>query len=43
MQMTIDGYIAGPNDEMDWIISSPAEWTEMFKDLKSVDTFTRVK
>jgi dihydrofolate reductase len=39
MQMTLDGYIAGPNDEMDWIISSDDEWTEMFKDLKTVDTF----
>jgi dihydrofolate reductase len=39
MQMTFDGYIVGPNDEMDWIISSQDEWTEMFKDLQSADTF----
>lgn len=39
MQMTLDGYVAGPNDEMDWIVSSEDVWTEMFKDLESVDTF----
>lgn len=39
MQMTLDGYIAGPNDEMDWIIGEDAEWDEMFKDLQTVDTF----
>jgi dihydrofolate reductase len=39
MQMTLDGYVAGPNDELDWLISSDDEWTEMFKDLESVDTF----
>lgn len=39
MQMTLDGYVAGPNDELDWIVSSNDEWTEMFKDLESVDTY----
>lgn len=38
MQMTLDGCIAGPKDEMDWLISSEDDWAEMFKDLKSVDT-----
>ena len=23
MMMTIDGYVAGPNDEMDWIDNDP--------------------
>jgi dihydrofolate reductase len=39
MQMTLDGYVAGPNDELDWMSSSDDEWTYMFKDLESVDTF----
>jgi dihydrofolate reductase len=39
MQVTLDGYIAGPNDEMDWIIADDAVWDEMFKDLQTVDTF----
>ena len=39
MQMSLDGFVAGPGDEMDWIVSSDGEWTEMFKDLQSVDTF----
>jgi dihydrofolate reductase len=39
MQVTLDGYIAGPHDEMDWIIAEDAEWDEMFKDLQTVDTF----
>jgi dihydrofolate reductase len=39
MQMTLDGYVTGPNDELDWIVSSDDVWTEMFKDLESVDTF----
>lgn len=39
MQMTVDGYVAGPNDAMDWIVSSDDVWAEMFTDLASVDTF----
>ena len=39
MQMTIDGYVAGPNDEADWIISSEDEWQDLFKDLHSADTY----
>jgi dihydrofolate reductase len=38
MQMTLDGYVAGPNEEMDWVISSNDAWIEIFKDLESVDT-----
>jgi hypothetical protein len=26
MQMTLDGFIAGPNGDMDWIISAEEEW-----------------
>ena len=38
MQITLDGYVAGPNDEMDWIRGSEDVWEQMFKDLESVDT-----
>ena len=39
MQMTLDGYIAGPNDEMDWVSTSDAEWDSMFTELTNVDTY----
>lgn len=39
MHMTLDGYVAGPNDELDWLLSSDDEWTHMFKDLEQVDTY----
>ena len=39
MQITLDGYIAGPNDEADWLISDDDEWTEHLKDISSADTF----
>ena len=39
MQITLDGYVAGPNDEADWLISSDDEWDEHFKDINSADTF----
>ena len=38
MQMTLDGYVEGPNGEMDWLLGGDDEWNEMFKDLESVDT-----
>jgi dihydrofolate reductase len=38
MQITLDGYVAGPNDEADWLISGDDEWTDLFKDLHSADT-----
>ena len=38
MQMTLDGFLAGPN-ELDWLIGGDDEWVELFKDLESVDTF----
>ncbi len=40
MTLTLDGYVAGPNNEMDWLITDDNSlWTEMFKDLENVDTF----
>jgi dihydrofolate reductase len=39
MQLTLDGYIEGPNGAMDWM--APAEndqWDEQFEFLKSIDT-----
>lgn len=40
MQITLDGYVAGPNDEADWLINDDDdEWTDMFKDLNSADTY----
>ncbi|MEI9947145.1 MAG: dihydrofolate reductase family protein [Chitinophagaceae bacterium] len=39
MQITLDGYVAGDNDEADWLISDNDEWSEHFKVLESADTF----
>lgn len=40
MTMTLDGYIDAPsNEEPDWMVFSPEDWTEFLKDLESVDTF----
>ncbi len=40
MQMTLDGFVAGTNDEMNWVDTEDGEiWDEMFNDLKSVDTY----
>ncbi len=33
MQITLDGYVAGPNDEADWLIVSDDEWTDLNQDL----------
>jgi len=39
MQITLDGYIAGNNDEADWLISSDDSWSDLFNDLNSADTY----
>ena len=39
MQMSLDGYVEGPNGDMSWLSQGgDEEWHEMFDDLKSVDT-----
>ena len=39
MQITLDGYVAGNNDEADWLISNDDSWSDLFKDLNSADTY----
>ena len=39
MEMSLDGFIEGPNGEMDWLVGGEEDWKEMFKDLESVDTY----
>jgi dihydrofolate reductase len=39
MTMTLNGYVTSPNNSMDWLNGSDDVWTEMFKDLASVDTY----
>jgi dihydrofolate reductase len=38
MQITVDGFVCGPNDEMDWLIDGDEDWKELFRDIESVDT-----
>ena len=39
MQITLDGYIAGPNDEMDWMHPAEQEWADLQADLDEADTY----
>ncbi len=40
MQLTLDGFIEGPNGEMDWLIyDDDGQWKDLFEMLRSVDTF----
>ena len=39
MQITLDGYVAGPNDEADWLINSDEDWKDLFEDLEAADTY----
>jgi dihydrofolate reductase len=39
MQITLDGFVAGPNDNADWLIISDDGWADLNKDLNSADTY----
>ena len=39
MQITLDGFVSGNNDEADWLLSDEEEWAEHFKTIESADTF----
>ena len=39
MQITLGGYVAGPDDETDWLMSDDDEWAEHLKDIDTADTF----
>jgi dihydrofolate reductase len=39
MQITLDGFVAGPNDDADWLIISDDAWTDLDKDLNAADTY----
>ena len=39
MQITLDGFVEGPDGNMDWLLDGNDVWDEMFKDLESVDTY----
>ena len=39
MQVTLDGMIAGPNDEADWLLGGDDEWADLFEELDAADTF----
>jgi len=38
MQLTLDGYVAGTDDETDWLLSGDEEWADLFEDLEEADT-----
>lgn len=39
MSMTLDGYVAGPNDEMDWMQTNDEDWKDLFNELREADTY----
>jgi dihydrofolate reductase len=40
MQLSLDGFIEGPNGAMDWITCDDEEaWSDLFSLLESPDTF----
>lgn len=39
MQISLDGFIEGPNGAMDWLLGGDDVWDTMFKDMESVDTY----
>jgi dihydrofolate reductase len=39
MQITLDEYVAGPNDEADWLINSDEDWDDLLATCEEADTF----
>jgi dihydrofolate reductase len=40
LQVSVDGFIEGPNGEMDWVMMEDEEtWRDLFEMLTHVDTF----
>jgi len=40
LHMSVDGFIEGPNGELDWVMHDDEEtWREVFETLAHVDTF----
>ncbi|MBS1661307.1 MAG: dihydrofolate reductase family protein [Bacteroidetes bacterium] len=39
VQVTLDGYVASPGEDMDWLINSDEEWVDLFKDIEAADTY----
>jgi dihydrofolate reductase len=39
MQITLDGYVADPDDNADWITNNDEEWADHFTDLSAADTY----
>ncbi len=39
MQVTLDGFVAGPKDELDWLVDEEEQWKDLFEMLRSADTF----
>jgi dihydrofolate reductase len=40
LQVSVDGFIEGPNGEMDWVMTEDEEaWKYMFEMLSHIDTF----
>jgi dihydrofolate reductase len=39
IQITLDGYVAGPNDEADWLINSDEDWDDLLSTCEEADTF----
>lgn len=39
MQVTLDGFVSGPNDEMDWLINTDDDWKDLFGDIDLADVY----
>lgn len=39
MRVSLDGFVAGPNDDMSWIKDDDEQWKDLFEVLQNVDLF----